>query len=229
MPTRPGADASPEPARGPLVTPQQIDAVLPQTQCGRCGFPGCLPSAEALAAGESAINRCPPGGEATIVALAQLLQRPTLPLDPACGPTPLRRVAHIRIADCIGCTKCIRACPVDAIIGAPKFQHHVISSRCTGCDLCLAPCPTDCITMRTLDAEWTATDAARARRHHAARQARQDHEQTVASAARSDASQDALRRQDPLAALADPAEKARRLAAILARGNVRPADRGPAR
>lgn len=129
----------------------RIDALLPQTQCRRCGFDGCLPYARAVADGAAPINRCPPGGDETIAALARLLGREPVPLDPACGPTPARRVARIDNDACIGCTKCILACPVDAIVGAPRHQHHVLADRCTGCDLCLPPCPVDCIVMRPRD------------------------------------------------------------------------------
>lgn len=124
-----------------------IDALLPQTQCGQCGHPGCRPYAEAIAAGE-AINHCVPGGQATIDALSDLLQTPSLALDPEYGVAPTQRlVAFIREAECIGCTKCIQACPVDAIVGAAKRMHTVMVDECTGCDLCLAPCPVDCIDM----------------------------------------------------------------------------------
>ncbi len=124
----------------------RIDALLPQTQCGRCGHPGCLPYARAIAAGEP-FNRCPPGGAATIAALAELLGAESRPLDPAHGQEAPRRVAFIREAECIGCTRCLPACPVDAIIGAPRQMHTVIAELCTGCDLCVAPCPVDCIDM----------------------------------------------------------------------------------
>jgi len=125
---------------------EQINAILPQTQCGQCGYPGCRPYAEAIAAGDS-INKCPPGGEATIAALADLLDVEPLPLDAEHGVAKPRTVAYIREAECIGCTKCIQACPVDAILGAAKHMHTVIVSECTGCDLCVAPCPVDCIDM----------------------------------------------------------------------------------
>lgn len=132
----------------PLV--EQIDALLPQTQCGQCGHPGCRPYAEAIAQGE-AINRCPPGGQATIDALAHLLGVDPEPLDAEHGvESPVKTVAFIREAECIGCTKCIQACPVDAIVGAAKLMHTVIVSECTGCDLCVEPCPVDCIEMRPL-------------------------------------------------------------------------------
>lgn len=124
----------------------QINAILPQTQCGQCGYPGCRPYAEAIANGD-AINKCPPGGEAGIAALADLLDVEPQPLDDAHGEEAVQSVAFIREEDCIGCTKCIQACPVDAILGAAKQMHTVISSECTGCDLCVEPCPVDCIDL----------------------------------------------------------------------------------
>ncbi|WP_434595850.1 electron transport complex subunit RsxB [Pseudomonas sp. R4-83] len=130
---------------------QRIDALLPQTQCGKCGHPGCKPYAQGIAAGEP-INKCPPGGEETIAALAELLKVPVLELDVSRGPAPAQ-VAFIREAECIGCTKCIQACPVDAIVGAAKLMHTVLIDECTGCDLCVAPCPVDCIEMHPLPPE----------------------------------------------------------------------------
>ena len=130
----------------PMNLIQRIDALLPQTQCGKCGHPGCKPYAEGIAQGE-AINKCPPGGQETIAGLALLLRVPVLDLDTSRGEAPAQ-VAYIREAECIGCTKCIQACPVDAIVGAAKFMHTVIIDECTGCDLCVAPCPVDCIEMR---------------------------------------------------------------------------------
>jgi electron transport complex protein RnfB len=127
---------------------QRIDALLPQTQCGKCGHPGCKPYAEGIASGEP-INKCPPGGSETIAALADLLKVPVLELDVSRGSAPAQ-IAYIREAECIGCTKCIQACPVDAIVGAAKLMHTVIVDECTGCDLCVAPCPVDCIEMRPL-------------------------------------------------------------------------------
>jgi electron transport complex protein RnfB len=124
----------------------QINEILPQTQCGQCGYPGCRPYAEAIANGD-AINKCPPGGEAGIQALADLLDVEVMPLDEAHGEEAVTAVAFIREAECIGCTKCIQACPVDAILGAAKQMHTVIVSECTGCDLCVEPCPVDCIDM----------------------------------------------------------------------------------
>ncbi|ABA76246.1 MULTISPECIES: electron transport complex subunit RsxB [Pseudomonas] len=127
---------------------QRIDALLPQTQCGKCGHPGCKPYAEGIADGEP-INKCPPGGDETIAALAELLKIPVLELDISRGSAP-PQVAYIREAECIGCTKCIQACPIDAIVGAAKLMHTVIIDECTGCDLCVAPCPVDCIEMHPL-------------------------------------------------------------------------------
>ena len=124
----------------------QIDKLLPQTQCGQCGHPGCRPYANAIANGEDDINRCAPGGEATIIALADLLGRDPVPMDEDIGEK-LPSVALIIEKECIGCTLCIQACPVDAILGAAKQMHTVIESECTGCELCLAPCPVECIIM----------------------------------------------------------------------------------
>lgn len=124
----------------------RINALLPQTQCGQCGHPGCRPYAEEISQG-GAINKCPPGGQDTIRELALLLNRQVVPLDPFHGRETSRKIAFIREAECIGCTKCIQACPVDAILGAAKHMHTVIESECTGCDLCVEPCPVDCIDM----------------------------------------------------------------------------------
>jgi electron transport complex protein RnfB len=126
----------------------QIDALLPQTQCGQCRYPGCRPYAEAIAAGAADIDRCPPGGEATIKALAALLDREPRPVDPAYGVSKGAVVAWIDEERCIGCARCLPVCPVDAIVGAPRYLHTVIGRECTGCELCLAPCPVDCIELR---------------------------------------------------------------------------------
>jgi electron transport complex protein RnfB len=186
-----------------------IDRLLPQTQCRRCGYDGCRPYAEAVATGGAAINRCPPGGSATISALARLLAVPEATPDPACGAVPARSVAAIDNTLCIGCTKCILACPVDAIVGAPKHQHHVLADRCTGCELCLAPCPVDCISMQPLQQPWSAADAEHGRSHHRSRLER------LATDRPTQAADPASR--DPLRALSAPAERARRLSQILAR------------
>jgi len=139
----------------------QIDELLPQTQCGQCGFPGCRPYAESIASGD-AINKCPPGGQATINAIASLLDVPAPDLDEEHGQeSEVKTVAYIREDECIGCTKCIQACPVDAILGAAKLMHTVIVDECTGCDLCVEPCPVDCIDMLPVEQDisqwqWSA-------------------------------------------------------------------------
>jgi electron transport complex protein RnfB len=126
----------------------RIDAMLPQTQCTRCGYPGCRPYAAAIAGGAAQINQCPPGGATTIRALAEFLGRDPLPLNPVNGVESPPRVAWIDEARCIGCARCLPPCPVDAIVGASKYLHTVLAERCTGCELCIAPCPVDCIEMR---------------------------------------------------------------------------------
>lgn len=151
-----------------------VDAELPQTQCTKCGYEGCRPYAEAIVRGEASINRCPPGGDEGIVKLAALLQRPVLPLDETRGRHEPLRVARIDEQHCIGCTLCIRACPVDAIVGANKAMHTVLPELCTGCDLCVAPCPVDCIVMEPAPGgrTWTRQDADAARLRHRRRQER---------------------------------------------------------
>lgn len=149
-------------AFSPLV--QQIDAILPQTQCGKCGYCGCEPYAKAIAADEADINQCPPGGETGIHKLAALLKREFKPLNPRFGVEKPREIAVIEEELCIGCTLCIEACPVDAIIGASKQMHTVISADCTGCELCVPPCPVDCIHMRpAAQPLWSQQDADAAR------------------------------------------------------------------
>ena len=126
---------------------ERIEALLPQTQCTQCGYAGCKPYAQAIAAGEADIDQCPPGGDAGVFALAELLGRAAKPVNPTHGMHKPAQVALIREAECIGCTKCIQACPVDAIVGASKLMHTVIAELCTGCELCLPPCPVDCIDL----------------------------------------------------------------------------------
>jgi len=126
---------------------EQINRLLPQTQCGQCGFPGCRPYAEAIAGDRAELNQCPPGGEATIFALSELLNRPPAPLNPEFGEHKAHTVAVIDEDACIGCALCLQACPVDAILGAHRYMHTVIDAECTGCELCIAPCPVDCIEM----------------------------------------------------------------------------------
>ncbi len=133
---------------------EQINQLLPQTQCGQCGYPGCRPYAAAIAAGTAEINQCPPGGSTGIQALADLLGKEVLQLNPENGQERPRTIALIDEQTCIGCTLCIQACPVDAILGAAKQMHTVIESECTGCDLCLPPCPVDCIVMVERPVNW---------------------------------------------------------------------------
>jgi electron transport complex protein RnfB len=157
------------------MTPQEIDALLPQTQCTRCGYSGCSPYAQAIASGEAEINQCPPGGAATIAMLARALGRSVLPLNPANGSETPELVARIDEARCIGCIKCLAPCPVDAIIGAKQLTHTVVSELCTGCELCVAPCPVDCIVMlprSELRVMTAAPDADHNREHFAAHTSR---------------------------------------------------------
>ena len=142
----------------PIV--EKIDAILPQTQCGQCGYPGCRPYAEAIATGEAEINLCPPGGSNGIAALADLLGRDPKPLNAEHLDKP-KMLAVIDEQNCIGCTLCLQACPVDAILGAAKQMHTIIARECTGCELCVAPCPVDCIHLipvaETISTwKWTA-------------------------------------------------------------------------
>jgi Na+-translocating ferredoxin:NAD+ oxidoreductase subunit B len=161
---------------------QRLNAVLPQTQCQRCGFDGCLPYATAMAQSDAKPNRCPPGGPGGLKALAEVLGRPenfSLVLDQSCGEVGPRTIAYIREDLCIGCTKCIDVCPTDAIVGAPKKLHFVITEFCTGCDLCLPPCPVDCITMTAVDGgrkfsweQWSSDDSQRSKRRFEKKQTR---------------------------------------------------------
>lgn len=172
-----------------------LEQALPQTQCTKCGFNGCRPYAEAMARGEADHNQCPPGGAEGIARLARLLGRPVIPLNPANGVEKPRAVAIIDESLCIGCTLCIQACPVDAIVGAAKHMHTVLPDWCTGCDLCVAPCPVDCIRMEPVTGEqtgWAAwsqaqADTARvrydARRQRLVREARENEARLAAKAA----------------------------------------------
>ena len=147
-----------------MATVKELDALLPQTQCGECSYPGCLPYAEAMARGVAPINKCPPGGIDTVKALASLLHIDATPyLQEAIENARAPSVAVIRESECIGCTKCIKACPVDAIIGSGKLMHAIITHECTGCGLCVEPCPVDCIEMVTLPEPEYEPDLARTR------------------------------------------------------------------
>ena len=200
-----------------------LDAVLPQTQCRRCGSDGCRPYAEAVAGG-APLNRCPPGGDAVIAALATLTARPRVPLDPDRGTSGPLAVASIDEASCIGCTLCIQACPVDAIIGAPKRMHTVLSALCTGCDLCVPPCPVDCIAMVGAGRAWSPEDARAARNRFVARNRR------LAADRRHGVPTDAVTVAAPTRG-ADDGRAARQaaVAAALARARARRAASSPAR
>jgi Na+-translocating ferredoxin:NAD+ oxidoreductase subunit B len=166
------------------VTPpslaDRLNAALPQTQCTRCGYPDCSSYAQAMAAGEADINRCPPGGAEGITRLASLTGRAALALDPARGPESPRTLAVIDEAWCIGCTLCIKACPVDCIVGASKLMHTVVDAQCTGCELCIPVCPVDCIAMVPVTGErtgwqaWSAVQAEEARERYAFHQLRME-------------------------------------------------------
>ena len=216
--------SSATPPAGVALLAQRIDALLPQTQCTRCGYPDCRSYADAIAIGEAAIDQCPPGGAEGIHRLAQLLGRPELPLNPEFGDEGVRRIVYIEEATCIGCTLCIQACPVDAIVGAPKRMHAVIEADCTGCELCLPVCPMDCIALEEISAgatgwdAWSPAQADAARARYAGRQARlardaREHDDRLdAKTALSTPASDAAPAEDP---------KRAAVAAALARARVR--------
>ncbi len=199
-------------AAPPSTLADRIDAALPQTQCTRCGYPDCRGYAQAVAQGEAGIDQCPPGGAEGVRRLAALTGRPVVPLNPAHGAEGPRRVAVIDETWCIGCTLCIKACPVDCIVGAPKAMHTVVEPLCTGCELCIPVCPVDCITLESVtpgrsgwDA-WSPAQAAEARERHAfhrqrlERERRENDERLAAKAAAKLADlQAASRLADPLA------------------------------
>jgi electron transport complex protein RnfB len=166
----------------------RIEDLLPQTQCTKCGFAGCRPYAEAVAQGEAGYNQCPPGGAQGIARLAGLLGQPVIPLNPANGEERARPVAVIDETLCIGCTLCMKACPVDAIVGGPKLMHTVVAELCTGCDLCIPPCPVDCIEMVPVTGDhtgwdaWSDAQAAAARLRHDRRSARLERERQATQA-----------------------------------------------
>lgn len=219
------------PASAPTdLLAQRLLGALPQTQCQRCGYADCAAYAQAMAQGQAAINRCPPGGAEGVALLAALLAGPELALDPACGTEGPRSVVHIDEDWCIGCTLCIKACPVDAIIGANKHMHTVIAQDCTGCELCIPACPVDCIIPSNASgaatgwAAWSAAQAAQARQRYAQRQNRLAERTDQAPEAQSDdaagtppptipqsAPQPALQSDPRRAAIAQALERARAL------------------
>lgn len=225
-----------------MVDAVQIDALLPQTQCTRCGYPDCRAYADAIAAGEAEINQCPPGGQEGVARLAALTGRPAVPLNPAHGEEGPRQLAVIDETWCIGCTLCLQACPVDSILGANKRMHTVIESLCTGCELCIPVCPVDCISLVPAHADadtmptgwqaWSAEQAreARVRFHaHKARQARSQAENEARLQAKAEAK---LANLAEASKLTDPAELDRKRAVIeaaLARARARRGDgsKGP--
>ncbi|KWI25430.1 electron transport complex subunit RsxB [Burkholderia stagnalis] len=191
----------------------RIEDLLPQTQCTKCGYEGCRPYADAIAAGDANYNQCPPGGAEGVARLARLLGKPVIPLNPVNGEERPRPVAVIDESLCIGCTLCMQACPVDAIVGAPKQMHTVIASLCTGCDLCVPPCPVDCIAMVPVTGEhtgwdaWTQAQADAARERHDRRLARARREREAAEA-RAAARRSASATAQPAAAQPDAASDA---------------------
>ncbi len=211
-------------SESPKSLADRIEDLLPQTQCTKCGFPACRPYAEAIADGSAGYNQCPPGGAEGVARIAALLGKPVIPIHPAHGHERERPLAVIDEAVCIGCTLCIQACPVDAIVGAAKQMHTVVPALCTGCDLCVAPCPVDCISMvtatpgRTGWAAWTQQDADAARQRHAARahRLRRDKEENDARlAAKAVAKLKEVDASTPAGA-AEQAEKERKRAIIKA-------------
>ena len=176
--------------QAPTSLADRIEDLLPQTQCTKCGYAGCRPYAEAIAEGSAAYNQCPPGGAEGVARLARLLGKPVIPINPVHGLERERPVALIDESVCIGCTLCIQACPVDAIVGAAKQMHTVIAELCTGCDLCVPPCPVDCIAMIPVTPGKTGWDAWS---QQAANAARRRHDQRTARLQREKADNDARR------------------------------------
>ena len=189
---------------------ERIDAVLPQTQCARCGYDGCRPYADAVAARAADINRCPPGGATAMAALAAITGRAAKPIAADCGTFPGYRTARIDESYCIGCTLCIDACPVDAILGGPKQMHVVLPHLCSGCELCIAPCPVDCIAMVPADREWSVADAEAARSRHRARIERLVRSERIADRGASVPTVDAAARRAATVAAAMQRARARR-------------------
>ncbi len=199
---------------------EQIDAALPQTQCTRCGYPDCHSYAQAVAQQEAGINQCPPGGAEGIERLAALTGRPALPLSEAHGQEGPLKLAVIDESWCIGCTLCIKACPVDCIVGAPKQMHWVVNAQCTGCELCVPACPVDCIAMVELQptlsawAAWSPAQAAQARdryQFHKLKLSREAHENELRLQAKAEAK---LAHLEEASKITDPQELDRKRAVI---------------
>ncbi|WP_256081436.1 electron transport complex subunit RsxB [Massilia sp. YIM B04103] len=207
----------------PKSLADRIEDALPQTQCTKCGYQGCRPYAEAIAAGSAEINQCPPGGAEGVQRLSSITGRAVIPINPVNGLERPRAVAFIDESLCIGCTLCIQACPVDAIVGAAKQMHSIVADLCTGCDLCVAPCPVDCIVMYPVTetsgwAAWSQADAESARARHdfrAARLQREREENDARLAAKAVAKLAAVDRLSPEND-AEQAEKERKRAIIAA-------------
>lgn len=199
---------------------EAIDALLPQTQCTRCGYPDCRSYAAAIAAGGADINRCPPGGAEGIERLARLTGRPARPLDPACGTEGPRTVAVIDETWCIGCTLCIKACPVDCIVGTHKRMHTVVEEWCTGCELCVPVCPVDCIELRVQTPgqsgwqAWSAPQAAQARERHDFRRLRIERDRREQEERLAAKAQHKLAHLEEQSKLTEPQELARKRAVI---------------
>jgi electron transport complex protein RnfB len=212
-------------------TPALVEALndaLPQTQCTRCGYPDCRAYAEAMARGEAEINQCPPGGAEGVARLSQLTGRPALPLNPANGREGPRQLAVIDEAWCIGCTLCLKVCPVDAIVGATKRMHTVVDPLCTGCELCIPVCPVDCISLANVTGNatgwqaWSAPQADEAKERyafHRLRRQRDEDERSARLAARAEAQR--VESEAVLAAASVPETKESRIAAALARARRR--------
>ncbi len=217
------------------LRPEQINCLLPQTQCTRCGYPDCASYAGAIATGEAEINQCPPGGEEGIGRLAALTGRPALPLNPHNGKEGPRLLAVIDESWCIGCTLCIKACPVDCIIGAPKQMHTVIDAQCTGCELCVPACPVDCIslvpvTSTTGWAAWSETQAHLAGERHAFRRARLERDKRENEARLAAKAQHKLENLQSETALTDEQQIERKrsvIEAALARARAKRDNRAP--